>query len=423
MSPRVIRDELTGRPDAVGPADGSSYYSGRAGRRVRVGVRAAGPRMEESVRHAENGSGSHFSVEQLTEVRRLVDDSPAGRRNQVRGILMTGSIAAGLGHAQSDIDVIVVTDEPDRMSALNYIRADRRIDLLPVGLAELAALVGQGNRFTATRTSRSQVMMEHTRAMTVVRASTVEVLIADDAVRSVLGGVDHSELARILMTRAAIETATYTEDVAGMVEIGDWYTALDTSELALRKACDVFLTASRDFYISDKFLFRRVFRTPGLADVRDSLWTETHRGLTRSESVPTIRTAVHRRLQLASDLVSSTLLDGWDEPPSVLPPRRVRPAGPVRCPYFSLLRFTDGFALSGPNVGFEISSAGARAWSMLDGRPVPEVAVEFARTAAVEPADVADAIGAGIAEMVAQGAAYVGPLTDGQEGVRSWISA
>jgi hypothetical protein len=379
--------------------------------------------MEELVHLADSRSGSYFSAEQLTEVRRLVEDSPAGRRGHVRGILLTGSIAAGLGHGQSDIDVIVVTDSSDRMSALNYIRAGRRIDLLPVGLTELAALVAQGNRFTATRTSRSQVMMEHTRAMTVVRANTAEVMRADDAVRTVLSGIDHAELARILMTRAAIEAATYTEDVAGLVEIGDWYTALDTSELALRKACDVFLTASHDFYISDKFLFRRVFRTPGLARLRDSLWTETHRGLARSESVPTMRAAVHRRLQLASDLVSFALLDGWDEPPVVLAPRSVQPAGPIRCPYFSLLRFADGFALSGPNVGFEVSSAAARAWSMLDGRPVPEVAVEFAETAGVDPADLADDIAAGVAEMVAQGAAYVGSLTDVPEGVRSWTSA
>lgn len=107
---------------------------------------------------------------------------------------------------------------------------------------------------------------------------------------------------------------------------------------------------------------------------------------------------------MASHLVARALLDGWDAPlTAVAPPRRHR-GGPVRSPYFGLMRFVDGFALAGPNVGFELSLEAARLWSELDGSTVGEVVSRFAAAMAVDPASVARDVGEGIRGMAQEGA-------------------
>ncbi|MBN9795613.1 hypothetical protein DMP17_44665 [Pseudonocardia sp. TMWB2A] len=320
----------------------------------------------------------YFTSEQRGHAAALVDELPSRHRASVRAALLSGSISAGLGHRHSDVDVIVVTDEPGQIHELNYVRGGRRIDLLPMGTEEFDRRVELAAEYVATKRDRWQVMIDHVTAMKTVRLAVASPVFADDHVARRLAEISLPALSRMLMTRAAIEAATYTEDAIGCALSGDTYTALDASELALRKACDVLLAASRDFYISDKFLFRRLARCTEFTAFREPVWRSLHDEITLDGAPQQVRAVVSRRLLLANRLAAAAQLDGWDEPPGVLVHRSPASDGISRSPAYSMIRFADGLALAGPNTGFDVSEIAARLWLSLDGQPREQALDEFA---------------------------------------------
>ncbi|MEV6690286.1 nucleotidyltransferase domain-containing protein [Micromonospora sp. NPDC051196] len=316
-------------------------------------------------------------------------------------MILTGSIAAGLGHEQSDIDVMLITDQPGQVHELNYNRGGRRIDLLPFALKDFRRVIDLTSAFRATRQDRHQVMLDHVTAMRAARVATGELLWADATAQAELDRIDLVALARMLMVRAAIEAATYTEDAVGCMAIGDWYTALDAAQLALRKACDSVLTAGQDFYISDKFLFRRLARLPQAKSVFDDVWSLVQASPSPATDPKACAATVQNRLLLAGYLVGRALLDGWtgDLPDLTYSPPSAE--GPRRSPEFSLMRFADAIALAGPNVGFEVSEPTARLWLALNGRPRAAAIADLAQMFGLD-AEAGPTIGLAIDAMIGE---------------------
>jgi hypothetical protein len=129
------------------------------------------------------------------------------------------------------------------------------------------------------------------------------------------------------------------------------------------------MAACGDLYLGRKFLLRRLERIPALASIRPQITAALDLPGTSSltslgdERLP----AVLRHRSLLAGYLAATASLGWDEPPT-FEPMAVGDAGPVRDPYFTLLRFHDGIGLAGPDRSYRVSADAARLWLSLDGR-------------------------------------------------------
>jgi hypothetical protein len=95
-----------------------------------------------------------------------------------------------------------------------------------------------------------------------------------------------------------------------------------------------------------------------------------------AEPVPeTAETVVRQRLLAGNLLLAVAALDGWESPLEALPPIPPRPLhGPRRSPYFTPVRFADGWVLIGLGDGYEVTEETVRLWLGLTGRGLPDCA-------------------------------------------------
>lgn len=301
---------------------------------------------------------------------------PAG---DVAAAYVGGSLAVGLGHAHSDLDVYVVCRQPgpgDRQ-----LLRTRRVHVNVVGEESARRLADLGSRFVATSADRSQLRLDLPTMSRLVRLATGVVLTVADDWAPVLASVDRTAVRQIVLGRNAIEVVTYAEDAEGALRSGDGYTALTASRLALECAGEAVLAAADDLYVGPKFLPRRLARARATRPLHAELWRLVHR---QPVDRPDADRVVRHRLLAANHLVTTALLDGWTDPlRSATLPGGPGP-GPLRSPFCAPMRFTNGFALGMSGRGFRVSENLLRLWHSLDGGPRP----------AAEPAAVKRALAA-----------------------------
>jgi len=281
-----------------------------------------------------------------------------------------GSLAVGLGHAMSDIDLYVVGDGlPDR--ELTYQHDGTWVHVNPLPAGKVAELVALATGYRATGMDRSQLAADVKTLNALVRLVTGWRVLASPEWVARLEMLSRDTVRKILAARHANVFAAYAEDACGALRSGDLFTAATASQLALDAACEATLAAAGDLYLGPKFLFRRLARTPATAPWRDHLWRLTHRDL---DSDGAIRTAVDERLRAGSQLLAWCAVDGWDQPLASLPAlRQAGSQGPRRSGYFAPIRFVDGWAMIGPEDGYEVSEQIVRLWRRLDGDPLPDL--------------------------------------------------
>lgn len=308
-----------------------------------------------------------FTADDLNRARRLVDELGHSELPSVA----TGSLAAGLGHAFSDIDVYVVTDrETESMTREDDERG--RLDLLRVPWAEAARLLGSAAAFTATADDRDQLSLPEKQLSVLVRLVLGVPLRSTPEFDALRAAVDRGALRRIVMGRHAQQAAIVAEDAAGALATGDAGTALVASRQAVEAACEVVLGCAGDVYQGRKFLWRRLGRAAAARAVGERAYAllaaEPDVGDARA-----VEAAVLDRLDLTTGLVAECLLRGWDEPPrtvAVPPPAR---GAARRAAGFGLIRFTDSIALAGPRCGFAVTEEMAWLWLALHAGAVPDV--------------------------------------------------
>jgi hypothetical protein len=326
------------------------------------------------------------------------------RDRGVRLAFVSGSLAAGLGHALSDVDLYVLCDEA--AGSTRSVRQDGfvvQVNSLSEQQFETARRacssygITAGDRWQAELEDRTLSLTVRLAIGTVLRQRDVE--LPEAAVR-------RQVVRQVLITRAAIDVSSLAEDVLGARDIGDLLTELVAARRAVETALEAALAAADDLYVSEKFLMRRLARTPATAELLPECWE-----LLQDPGWPPdpqrARALVDRRLALATYLVGRAALDGWQEPLHTLPPRPqpVADGGPTRSRWFCPIRFGQLWGLAGPDAGYRITEGVVRIWLALDGRP-PERAFERLRTELPEFGTVQrEAFQAGVDGLLAIGAA------------------
>ncbi|MET9679283.1 hypothetical protein [Streptomyces coeruleorubidus] len=308
------------------------------------------------------------------------------------GAFIAGSLSVGLGHAESDLDIVVVHDTAQ--TARQHVANGRRLDLTTVPLASWKARAESMARYAITRTDRSQGELDREEMTRTVRYAMADRLPLGDH----LPGPDRDVVAQVMIYRNAFQVAGLAEDAQGALAVGDPYTALLAARGAVEAGLDALLSAERDLYIGPKFLLRRVARSPLLGPHLPAVWKLLHEPVPLDGLAGHAEGVVRRRLSLAVALVGLATTQGWDGTEGIAEVRMPSPSGmgPVQSPYHSLLRFTDGFVLAGPNVAYDLTDPMAYLWSLCTGAGAAAVHGEFTRVVDgdVTRDEIADAVAA-----------------------------
>ena len=335
-----------------------------------------------------------FEPEHLEYTREFVDGLPY--RDRVVAALATGSRAAGLAHARSDLDVLVILETEDdrkRFRTLPERHRDMTVDTDILALADVERMVGElRGRETARELDRSRYALANLPGWTrLVRLAIGHVVTATPAAQALLDELDRNGVRRSVMVHAALCLATFAEDAKGAIECGDLATAVAASEQAVRFGVEAAFTAFDDIYIGPKYLLRRMARHESLAALLecDEMLGQPSIKCTDDE----ILGLVHRRLLLAGHLTGHTMTTAFTRPVASLPPFVLQDVGPVRDPYLTVVRWPGGIGLmTGVDIIRSLSDEAATLWNLLDGRPVDDVVDEFTKTTERNAEYVRDAI-------------------------------
>ena len=326
----------------------------------------------------------HFSDAQVAAARTVA----ARLDGEVGLAYLAGSLAVGLGHGTSDVDMyVVVEDAPgddvpvDRRTGdpaapaedVGYRCGDVVVHVTRLSAARAGRLVGHAEAFTATGMARDQILMEFKQLIALVRLATGWPVLASERWRAQLRRLDRDVIRKILVARHANIAAGYAEDVWGALSSGDAHTAAAASALGLESALEAALAAADDLYVGPKFLFRRLTRTAPTAPWAECAWRLLHRGFDRvgpDEPPETVLPGVAvERLRVAGLLLGWCATEGWDTPLTALPGPQTaagRVVGSRRSPFFVPVRFADGCALMSEDEGYQVELDVLRAWRDID---------------------------------------------------------
>jgi hypothetical protein len=299
-----------------------------------------------------------FSAEQHAAAREVVHRDLGGP-DAVGLAFLAGSLAVGLGHGTSDVDLYAVSDSLPEHD-LCYEAGGVTVHVSMLRPRSVHRLVELGSRFEATGGARDQILLEFKKLLSLVRLATGWPIVTTPQWTSTMESLRRDVVRKILLARHANIFAALAEDVAGALASGDRYTAVGASTLALEAAAEATLAAADDLCVGPKFLLRRLARTPVTAAWAPTLWRLLNQAFPDSVD-DRVREVAEHRLRVGNLLVSCGVLDGWDKPLDRLPAPG-QETDPLRSPYFAPIRFADGLALMGPGRGYEVNEATVRLW-------------------------------------------------------------
>lgn len=286
----------------------------------------------------------------------------------LRLAFVSGSLAAGLGHALSDVDLYVLCDEP-RASSRSVRQNGYIVQVNSLGAQQFETARRACSSYCITAADRWQAELEDRTLSLTVRLAIGTILDQGD-VELPDAAVRRQVVRQVLITRAAIDISSLAEDVLGARDIGDLLTELVASRRAVETGLEAVLAAADDLYVSEKFLLRRLARTPATAGLLPACWDLLHDPAWPPHP-DDVRELADRRLALATHLAGRAALDGWRQPLRAVPdvPYPVRAGGPVRSQWFCPIRFGEQWGLAGPDAGYRTTEGVLRIWLALDGRP------------------------------------------------------
>jgi hypothetical protein len=290
--------------------------------------------------------------------------------------IVSGSHAFGLGHATSDVDFYVMATDDGPLESRFYLREGFPVQVNVVTKEKLdRALAWGGDDSEFTTANRTMLDVQDDVRKLAIRLSRGHVVHADDAGRALLARFDPAVMRRRVIARQARDCGSHLEDVAGALAARDRNTAFTAARVAVTHACEAALAGCDDIYVGAKFLLRRLARVPALRDVlgqiREALDVPT--GATprinslADDDFAVVERVLRERARLAAYLTAHTTLEGWESVLTAFPAMVTGDRGPLRDPFFTLLRFGDGIGLAGPDKSFRVSPDAGRLWLSLDG--------------------------------------------------------
>lgn len=278
-----------------------------------------------------------------------------------------GSLAVGLGSAMSDVDIYAITAEGSSIRAGDLRSAGRRVNFIPIHRQRFADLVARGSEYVRRR----QFDISSGSFELLVRLHTGVPLVLHEEIERDRQRISAQVVRQMLTTRYALLVGDHAEDCCGAVRIRDWSTALYSSGQALRLACQVMLAGSGDLYVSGKFLLRQLAGRAPTADLAKEVWTLLRDpGFDATEDE--VRKIVEARMTSATSLIALAAMTAWDggltAPVGGDLGRSVRDQqGPIRSPWYTLVRFSDAIGLRGEGRCFSLGAMAATVFACADG--------------------------------------------------------
>jgi hypothetical protein len=292
-----------------------------------------------------------------------------GGSTTVRFAALSGSLAAGLGHSASDVDIHVVlrnrgADPPPRVRKID----GRRVQLTFINADLIGRAASMTESLVAAPAARGPYGWSQSELWNVFRLVCSRILLADGDLRAQFDNISRTNLRQIMMGVFSQQAARAAEDTAGMLrENANSLIAYDTAAQGLRAACEVSLVAIGDFYAQPKFLTARLSRSIVHQDVWPRLW-----GIFQMPGDPFARRVWKQgaldAIFWAQHLVASSLLEGWDQPLKLIPVTQRHSDGPLRSPGFGLIRYPESWSLAGGERSYKVNEGFARVWLSLDGK-------------------------------------------------------
>ncbi|MCX5210100.1 hypothetical protein OG689_12485 [Kitasatospora sp. NBC_00240] len=311
------------------------------------------------------------AVRVVTDV--LADDCEAA--------FIVGSLSVGLGHAESDVDIVAVRGDATADRTRQHVVDGRRFDLLTVSTAEWTRRTELMSSYRISTGDRTQGNLDHKEMIKVVRYAVATRLGIGRTPE--LAGPDLDTVARVMIYHHSQQASSFAEDAYGALAVDDHYTALAAADEAVKAGIEAVLTAERSLYVGPKFLLRRAARSPLLAPMFESVWALRYGQVPLDGLAASAARLAPERLFLAAGLIAFAATTGWDGTtggpalPDFFSP--ARPGAPLRDPFHGLMRFTDGFILAGPNIAYELTDAMALLWSRCNGADLAQLHAEFVR--------------------------------------------
>jgi len=288
--------------------------------------------------------------------------------------VVSGSLAMGLGHALSDLDLYIARADGSTAPGRTFSIGSRTVQVTPLDTAKLRQLVDHAAGFRVDSKDRSQLSLSMSDGKLLLRLANGTLLGANPAHRALFDALDRETVRKLAILRHACFAVELQEDVHGAITSGDLVTAMASSHRALLHALESGLGGVGEVYDHEKVALRRLGRHPGTAHLLDSAWALLNCGLPLDAPPEELADVARRRALLTSHLIGYAVLRGWDAPAAALPPFQVAQEGPLRRYDYGLLRFANGIALTGRDHGARVTEPMARLWLALDGRPVEELA-------------------------------------------------
>ncbi len=314
-----------------------------------------------------------LAPEQLAAAKRALDQ--IGQEQEIALAVVSGSVAFGLSHAMSDIDLYIVpkTEPTGRIRVIGEGGYSVQPNIVSLHRFEELETWATSSREPLSQGNRSYIVSDAI-CKDAIRLARGRIIHADDSLAQRLARFDWDFMARRVMSREAIQASQHIEDIEGSLTAGDLDTALLATRLALTHAGEALLAACRDLYVGPKFLAKRLRRISHLGPIVDQLLaaldvacTEHPLALVPNTGAVERARILEERAALTTFTIALAHLNGWSSPLAHAPQMSWGSKGPRRSAWYTTLRFDDGIGLAGQDRGFRLNEAAIRLWLSLDG--------------------------------------------------------
>lgn len=182
-------------------------------------------------------------------------------------ILLSGSFAAGLAHARSDLDIHFIGDPPNP-GDLEVSGFRVQFTRVPNDIVELGESLGRNDLATA-QWSRVYFLSDRER-WELFRLATAKPIRVSESHHWITSSLFRQSVRQIQMGTSAHQIARTADDIRGLVESNETDAARDLVRQLFRETSSMVLAAHGDLYASDKFLLPRLRRS--MLNVSEMNW-------------------------------------------------------------------------------------------------------------------------------------------------------
>jgi len=303
---------------------------------------------------------------------------------------LSGSLAVGLGHGRSDVDVHVISESADVVSDLPpRAPSGRRIQYEWIDSHRLNALGSIASGVAITIADRAALYMSEKELWDVFRTAVADPLHVLAEHSDLFTETFRSSTRRVIIGSNVHRIGRAADDVAGLLDVGAELAALDTAASAVRCAGEIFLAACGDYYASPKFLVPRLERLTATSNVATALLEAV-----RSSQSP------RQMLSLAQTVSAQAQVLGWTHEIQAEDFRLAESGMYVRSLDWWLMRTDDQWSIASGSVrGHRTSFEMCALWTAADAGGRAAIASEFER---LNPSTTPD-LTAGLARLLEMG--------------------